>query len=422
MDGTTYKPTTNIYKYSANINLVANEETYTIANNNIKSIIVDFDYKNKNMPMIFITAAVDRNLIDIMVNNQDTGIMILNIQRAISNSDMPNLYTDYIFDKFVYFMTDDINKNKDLDYVDDNAGREDLYKIITFGLLNLDCINKNKKVVNGVFKGKLSSIMYYLTSHLPVLIEPPTDNILMDHIFIPPMNSVSKSLTYLNSLNVFYNTPYRFFIDFDCAYLISSSGKPIKKKGENIGTVFITVNNNLNEASKLQGMTTDETQSMYLIECDALDCKVSDKHISEKLYSKLSATSAFGTKTDASLQEVSQNSSITEKTRAIRVANDNTGLINNVITSIDQGAIQFLVQKNDIDSSVLSMNKEYIIKADETYGSDIYNGSYLLSRKRELYIREDESFIMSVTMMLEKVPGNTGSMPTAAAKTTTGLN
>ena len=84
----------------------------------------------------------------------------------------------------------------------------------------------------------------------------------------------------------------------------------------------------------------------------------------------------------------------------------------------------FIIHAVTLDRSLIISRAfdEGIIKADETYGSDIYNGSYLLSRKRELYIREDESFIMSVTMMLEKVPGNTGSMPTAAAKTTTGLN
>ena len=49
------------------------------------------------------------------------------------------------------------------------------------------------------------------------------------------------------------------------------------------------------------------------------------------------------------------------------------------------------------------MNKEYIVKADEVYNTEAYNGTYILSRKRELYIREDKNFSMNTMLLLEKV-------------------
>ena len=70
---------------------------------------------------------------------------------------------------------------------------------------------------------------------------------------------------------------------------------------------------------------------------------------------------------------------------------------------MDNSSIQLLIQKNDIDSEVLTINKEYTIKADETYNTDRYNGKYILVRKRELYIREDETFTMCVMLLFEKV-------------------
>lgn len=400
----TYQPNSNIYKYSVEMSYVLSQDDISnIDSMSIKSIAIDSDYKNANMPMLFITLSLNKRLIDKMVKNQDTGIMILNIKRCTVTSDMPDLYANYINDKFIYFISEDINKNDSADYEGANADRNDIYKLTTIGLLSLDHVNKNKKVMNGVVNGKLSSIMYYLTSHLPIVIEPPTTNTTLKNQFLPPLNSVAKALKYINSINVFYSTPYRFFIDFGVSYLLSSSGLPIKQKGEDIGTVLLVLKNSYDEGSKVQGMITSEEQSMYQIEIDAQDCELADNHVSDKSYSKLSVTNTSGNKVDASLSNKSESSSIVSKTRSVRVSNDNTGLIDNMISSLDNSAVQLLVQKNDIDSSVLTMNKEYFIKADEVYGSDKYNGRYLLTRKRELYIREDDDFSMDVMLLLEKI-------------------
>lgn len=399
-----YKPITNIYKYTASMKFVLNEEVDYIDTMNIKSIAIDNDYKNANMPMLFITAAIDRKIIDKMVQNQDTGIIILDVQRSIINSDMPDLFTEYINDKFIYFISEQTNKTSDVDYAGDNKDREDLHKIITIGLLSLDHINKNKKSINGILNGNLSSIMYYITNHLKVLIEPPTNNVSIQNRVLPPLNSTSKALEYINSLNVFYSTQYRFFIDFDCAYLMSSSGTAVKKKGESITTVLLDLRNTFNESSKLQGMIIDEEKSFYKIECDGIDCELADNHVMDKSYSKISATTTSGNKSETVLSNYNKDSNINMKTRSVRIANDNSGLLENMIAQSDTSAIQLLIQKTDIDSSILTMNKEYIIKADELYGTDKYNGKYILTRKRELYIREDEYFTMNTMLLFEKVP------------------
>lgn len=400
---TTSEPNTGIYKYTASMKYVLGEDVYYIDTMNIKSIAIDYNYKSMNMPMIFVTAAIDKKTIDKMVQNQDSGIIILDIKRCVTNSDMPDLYTDYIVDNFIYFIAEDINKNAEADYEGENADREDIYKLTTLGLLSLDHVNKNKKVLNGVLNGKLSSAMYYVTGHLPIVIEPPTNNVTLVNRFLPPMNSVSKALEYLNSLNVFYSSAYRFFIDFDYAYLLSSSGKAVKRKGEDIATVFLVLKNSYDEGSKLQGMITSEEQSMYQIEIDANDCELADNHVSDKSYTKINATNTSGTTSNASLSNKSESSVITTKTKNIRISNDNAGLLENMVSSLDNASIQLLVQKIDIDSSVLTMNKEYIIKGDEVYKTEAYNGRYLLTRKRELYIREDENFSMNTMLLLEKV-------------------
>ena len=43
-----------------------------------------------------------------------------------------------------------------------------------------------------------------------------------------------------------------------------------------------------------------------------------------------------------------------------------------------------------------------MIDAAETYGVK-YSGQYLLSRKREIYIREDDTFTMDTILTLNKI-------------------
>lgn len=403
----TYKPVdTSIYKYTASLKYIVDSETNEIETYSIKSIAIDDDYKNMNMPMIFMTVSIDRKLLDKIIQNQETGIFIFNMQKYVGNSvDSSNLYEDYINDKFIYFIEEDINKNDSVDYSGPNEGREDLYKIVTLGLLSQKCVNNNKKSINGIVSGKLSSIMYYMTSHLPVLIEPPAENKQLDNVMLPALNSTSKALEYLNNLQVFYPTKYRFFIDFDCAYLISSSGFPVEKERDNITTVFLEILNTHKQESKSQGVVLDEANNMYKLECDAIDCELSDNHVSDKSYSKLSVTNASGNTVVTDTVDKDPESTIVSKTRSIRISNDNNGIVDNMISSIDTSAVQLLVQKTDIDSSIITMNKEYIVKADDVYGSK-YNGRYILTRKRELYVREDQDFSMNTMLLFEKIPEN----------------
>lgn len=409
ISSSSYQPNTNIYKYTASMKYILGDTILDIDAMQIKSIAIDSNYKKMNMPMIFVTASIHDDYVDLMEENQNSGIFILTIKRAVANSDMPDLYMDYIEDEFIYFMASDSsgnathdNSNKNADY-EDNSDREDLYELVSIGLLSLDHVNKNKKVLNGVVSGGLSSLMYYVTSHLPILIEPPTNNVEIKNQFLPPMNSVSKALEYINSISVFYDTPYRFFIDFDCSYLLSSSGKAIKKKGEDIGTVFITLREDEDSGAKVQGMYTNTEKKMYQIDVDDSDCEIADNHISGKSYSKLVAAGTSGTTFNKTVTDLT-DSSIVDKTKTIRVSNDNSGLLDNIVSSLNSSSTQLLIQKTDIDASVLTMNKEYIIQANDVYDEEKYNGKYLLTRKRELYIRVDEGFTMDVMLLFEKLP------------------
>lgn len=393
--------TVNSYGYQASVKFAFSDgDIYSLTSENIMSIVIDSDYINNNMPMMFVTVHTEDGIMDKIVQEQDTATAIFDLKKCIFNDDMEGFFTDYISGVFIYIVSDDLNKDTGLDDGDvDND-----YDTFTIGLLCLDHVNKNKRDINCVAGGKLSSVIYYLTSHLPILIEPPKNNIVMQDQFIPPMNSVSKALSYLNNISAFYSTKYRFFIDFDCSYLISSSGKSVQKQGESANTVMIKFKNSVKEGTKEGGMWIDPKESMYVVEIDGSDVELYDNHIAPKSYTKINATDASGTRSNISLNYSDSLGRVKAKSRNIRIHNNNSGILSNISSGLESGKIQFMIQKPDTDSSIFTINKEYLIDAKETYETDKYDGRYILVRKRELYIRNGDKMRMNVMLLLEKAP------------------
>ena len=89
-------PSPNIYKYTATLKFLLGDEVHDVDFYSIKTVVIDRNYKEMNMPMIFVTASIDRKVVDLMVQNQKTGSVIFDMKRCVFNSDMPDLFEDYI--------------------------------------------------------------------------------------------------------------------------------------------------------------------------------------------------------------------------------------------------------------------------------------------------------------------------------------
>ena len=397
-----YAPSGNIYKYKVSIKYAIGTDVYDIQDGCVKSVAIDSNYDEMNMPMIFINMRVYQSLINKMIINQHRGVFILNMTRAIVNSDMPDLFSEYINDKFIYFISGEFDRGIFNDEDVPNEDKGEFYNNISVGLLSYDHVNKNKKSINCVLNGNQTSILSYVTSSLPILIEPPRNNRFFDGLIIPPISSISKTIAYINNIHTIYDTPYRFFIDFDRSYLISSSGRIVKSKNDSIYSIHINIYNRDTPESMLQGMTIDYRQSLYDIYVSSKDCELSDGSLYEKSFTNINATDASGN-TIRSAIDVSQDANVRGKTKDIRIANDNQNMLNNIVSEINNSAIQIMVQKVDIDSSIFTINKEYVIRADSAYGSEDYNGRYILARKRELYIKEDDTYSSNVMLLFRKI-------------------
>ena len=195
-----------LYKYHAKGYYVLGQNKYPIEYSNFRSIVIDHDYTENNMPIMYAIMNLSTKVIDLIVKNKETGVFILNIQKSQDGSDNSELWVDYINDTFVYMIADDVNKTDSRDYENANEGREDIYKEITVGLLSQNLINNNKKVVNGILNcNSMTSAIYYALGNRPIVLEPLQNNSPLKNVFLPPVNSVAKSIRYLNNLRVFYH-------------------------------------------------------------------------------------------------------------------------------------------------------------------------------------------------------------------------
>lgn len=393
------------YKYSVELRYIKQKERISqeIKSEHIRSIIIDRDYKENNLPLIFMNITLDKKLIDDMIDNNDKNTMVLTIYKYIYKENKLATKTRYIHGEMAYFIPDDLNYRSSLDFSEkENKERDDISKNTNIGLMGIESINNNKRSINGTLRNTtMINAVHYCTSHLNMVIERFSYNDTMGELLIPPQSTVSAAIKYLNNIKVFYTTPYRFFIDFDCGYLLSSSGTMVPKKGDSINTVLIVIRDPLHPQAMEEGMITNHTGKNYQIDISAADSQVYQNRVTEKLYTSVSGISEQG-QTKAQSLSINQSKYSTNKTEIIRTPNSNPNLLENIAAGTNQTSSHITLNKVDIDASIFTPNKRYVIRNYD--GHKDRDGDFILTRKREIFFFETDSrFTGSVMMEFDQV-------------------
>ena len=393
------------YKYSIDLRYIKQKERISqeIKPEHIRSIIIDRDYKANNLPIMFMNITLDKKLIDDMIKNYDKNTMVLTIYKYIYRENKLVTKTRYIHAEMTYFIPDDLNYRSSLDYDEkENQERDDITKNITIGLMGNNSINNNKRTINGTLKNTtMINAVHYCTSHLNMVIERFTYNETIPELLIPPQSTVSSAIKYLNNIKVFYNTPYRFFIDFDCGYLLSSAGTMVPKKGDSINSILIIIRDPLHPQAMEEGMITNYNTKNYQIDISAADSQVYQNRVTEKLYTSLSGISEQG-QTKSQALNINQSKYSNDKTEIIRTPSSNPNLLQNVTAGTNQTSSHVTLNKVDVDASVFTPNKRYIIRNYD--GHKDRDGDFILTRKREIYFFETDSrFTGSVMLEFDQV-------------------
>lgn len=392
------------YKYNIQLRYIKQKERISqeISSIHIQSIIIDRDYINNNLPVIFMNISLDKKLIDHMIENSKTNTMVLTIYKYIYKEGKLSTKSKYIQEEMAYFIQDDLNYRASVDYSSKENNDKEIYKNINIGLMGINSINNNKKTFNTILRNTtMMNAVQYCTSHMNMIIERFNYNDTIDQLLIKPQTTVSKTIEYLNGIKVFYKTPYRFFIDFDCGYLLSSSGTSVPRKGESINAILVVIRDPLNDNALAEGMLTNYNTKNYQIDVSAADTQVNLNRTTEKVYTAVSSISESGESNSQTLN-INQSKYSKDKTEIIRTPSSNPNLIQNITASNNQTAATILLNKTNVDGSVFTPNKRYVIK--NYNGHKDRDGDFILTRKRELFLLENEnSFSGNVTLGFSQV-------------------
>lgn len=389
------------YRYSVIMNFITDSnEEITIPAPCISYIVVDYDYETLNMPIIFVVMNVESNLYNkIVVNSdKDTSKIMLNITKYDTNSSN-TMNTDYIKAMFTYFVPNNPNYTKDLDINDDiNAGGA--YKRMTIGLMKMDLVDYNKKIINGIFKNtSMVSLVHKCTSHMPMVIEPFTYDSNIANIIVPPIDTLSGVIEFLNEYQSFYDKGYRYFMDFDRTYLLSTSGNSIDAHDGSYSNISFDIQSTIMDAAQQSGVVKDDDNSTYVIYADGLSTDVKLNNVTEKIANHITGVTTEGEVVERDLNINNTGKEVKNIFR--RIPNDNKNIMDVMKNELENTAVVLSIQKTDLDSSIITPNKSYTISNFQDYSS--FNGNFILANKKEVFKQSDGDFASYMVVGLRRV-------------------
>ena len=391
------------YRYIIEMIYLNNKKNKTtnIKTECIKSIIIDHNYENNCMPIIYATMKLDKALVDDMIINVNTNLMIVALYKYNDLTDTKEPI-EVFRDKFTYFIPDDVNKNLNLDY-NEATEKEHLgntYTEVVIGLMSINMINLNKRNIElNVSNNTIFDCVKYFTSNMKnLIIEPFAFDDIYDRIIMPAQNSINNALKFLNNYRVFYYTPYRYYQDFKYTYIISSSGKAIPKDNELYSSILVDFRD-IGDANSLEtGTIIDKKSKTYEVPVNYVFSNVFDNSVVNKSINKIKSVSNNGVNI-RSLSNTADYSN--EKITTIRMNNDNDNMVYNLEYKNNNNNVFIYFNKNDLDTDLFTINKRITVHNINRYQH--YDGDYLLSRKRELYLREDKTFVMVSMINLKRI-------------------
>lgn len=393
------------YNYTPTVELMVGTKNYTFPRNSIRTIIIDDSYDKNTMPIIYIKVRISSVLYNKLVLNSNKGTISFRLFKFTRDT-KSSIREVYIEDNFTYIMTSDPNYNEALEQFVNNTNTDDTESSDTYmegfiGLMSLQCIEDNKKLINDIIKdSNLPSIVHKYTNHMNMCIEPfEYVDVIKQHI-IPPMTTITSLLKWLNDNFTFYKSGYRYFRDFTTTYLLSMNGRAVSDGTSRFNTIVFSIRDPLDHLGKVNSMELDNTNHAYIIYVDASDTSIHIDRTTNKHYNSIVGVDGIGNTVQEHLN-LPESPMLSEKVLLERTYPNNIEKIYSTKTAIESASVIVTIRKSEIDSTIFSPNKEYQIK---NYSDNReFDGRYLLSYKKEIILRQDDGYIGGVAVGLRKI-------------------
>lgn len=399
-----------VFKYKTVMTFINHKSELTeIPMNNLSFFVIDKDYENTNMPVITMSVNLDRKLKDEMIQNMDESMISFQVYKynEVETDDVGTCILNHLF---IYIIDGDVSYSQDIEYTE-NTNEEQVLNPTTIYLLKKDLVNNNRQLINCVNRAKwvgdkkipitMTDLIMRITNYVkPLLLEPLENNKSFDEIVIPPISSISDYLEYLNdNISTFYSTGYRYFLDYDTAYIMSKSGKYVDHKNQRFSSIIFDISELNSLESADQGSSYYENNRLYHIPVNVTFTKFRKNIITKHIATNVACIGSSGEVISKSLNNASKLN--TEKYKIINHNTSNSGICDAISNDLINSELIVDIVKNDLDASLFTINKEYHI--NHTIEHEDYNGRYLICSAKQIFVKQDSQFIMNTALRFKKI-------------------
>lgn len=391
-----------LYTYRIEISYInsSDNKEYPILANSIQYINVLHNYDTDLFPWIMLMIKLDADIYNKMIYDQGKGRINLAISKINRNA-TSSAYIDYIKDQFMFIMPEDPNPVEMFDGA--VSGKGQAYKKTPIGLFKQELIQYNQKQFNGVYKNTtMTSLVLDATAHMKMLIEPFKFNTTIDMVSVPQISSVAQYISYLNSKYNFYGDQYMFFIDFDKTYLKSSSGRYIDAKDGQHPFIAFDIRDMTNYRTNAGGMYIDDNQKAYIMFVDPTYTSLSTDRATPEISSTISVINPSGEEISVNVDTssvIGLDPNLDSKKYIFSKTDDNAATY--IANSLQSNSINLIISKSEIDASIITPNKEYLITNYQ--GHSQYTGRYYLCYKQEVFYNAGVDFIYTTNIGMRMV-------------------
>lgn len=382
---------TQTYKANLSIAFDYNNTRTTINSQLVSYIMINHDYENNIVPIIYINLSIPHDLYSMIVSYSGEGkfYISLSIYNVNTLNQLSLKKLDGSFDYVCSSSNPDFNS-------DTNSSKDSItssgYIKLTLGLVSEDLTNTLRKSYNAIYRDiDQETLISLALEDTSAIIEPISYNKKYDTIIIPPLDSRYKFLQYIFKKDPFYNTMFRFFMDFNNSYLLSKTGSNISVGNSSVNNIIINITSSSDYNSYTEGV--NKINGAYYVYINGAYANVTMDNGTNRIMDSVVTVDE-----DTGVEELNIDTS-KDSIKKVFIRDKHAAIYKNELNSNE---VMVEILKQNIDPSIFTPNKSIIISSDSKLYSD-YNGSYILIYKKELYKVEANQFSISILFGLKKV-------------------
>ena len=147
-------------------------------------------------------------------------------------------------------------------------------------------------------------------------------------------------------------------------------------------------------------MVVDARNGKYIMDVPLANINFTKNNVTNKMVNKITTIDSSGNVKEK-LIEGNDTNVTTMMNKIVNLSNNDQNAINNITADYELNNVFLSITKNDLDASIFTMNKEYIITMDEDH--EEYSGRYLLSAVKQFFVKQNEYFVMTTILLFKKI-------------------